>query len=162
MEMDMLTFRDEPRFSDIEDIARILGESGFFNQEEQEVGVSLVRERLDKGVDSGYYFQFGEIDREVVAYTCFGPIPGTKSSYDLYWIAVDNKRRGCGLGSLLLVQTEVLIREMGGTRVYIETSSSPLYEPTRSFYVRNGYILEATLQDYYAPQDHKLMYVKVI
>ncbi len=158
--MEPYTFREQPVLTDIQSIASILNTSGFFNKEEQEVGVSLVRERLQQGESCDYFFQFAEVERSVRGYTCFGPIPGTKSSYDLYWIAVDTTYRGQGLGTLLLRQTEQEIERRGGTRIYIETSSSDLYVPTRSFYERNNYQLEAELKDYYAPNDNKLIYVK--
>ena len=158
--METYTFREQPLESDIQSIASILLTSGFFNAEEQEVGVSLVRERLEQGESCEYYFQFAQVGTSVRGYTCFGPIPGTKSSYDLYWIAVDTTYRGQGLGTLLLRQTEQEIGKRGGTRIYIETSSTELYVPTRSFYERNGYILEAELKDYYEPNDNKLIYVK--
>ena len=158
--MEPYTFREQPVEADIQSIASILGTSGFFNAEEQAVGVSLVRERLEQGEACDYFFQFAEHEGILRGYTCFGPIPGTESSYDLYWIAVDTTHRGQGLGTLLLMQTEQEIERRGGTRIYIETSSSDLYVPTRSFYVRNNYHLEAELQDYYAPGDNKLIYVK--
>lgn len=158
--METYTFREQPIAGDIASIGSILSTSGFFNSEEQEVGVSLVRERLEQGEGCAYFFQFAEHDGHVRGYTCFGPIPGTKSSYDLYWIAVDATYRGQGLGKMLLRQTEQEIGKRGGRRIYIETSSSELYLPTRTFYLHNGYRLEAELKDYYAPLDNKLIYVK--
>ncbi|AEV28746.1 acetyltransferase [Sphaerochaeta pleomorpha str. Grapes] len=160
--MDTSSFREQPVFSDIDAVASILKGSGFFNGQEQQVGVSLVEERLEKGEECGYFFQFSEQNGKVLGYTCFGPIPGTQSSFDLYWIAVDNDFRGKGLGTELLNCSEREIAKRGGTRVYIETSSTPLYVPTRSFYERNGYMLEAELKDYYAPGDNKLLYVKAL
>lgn len=158
--MEPYTFREQPVEADIQSIASILGTSGFFNAEEQAVGVSLVRERLEQGEACDYFFQFAEHEGILRGYTCFGPIPGTKSSYDLYWIAVDTAYRGQGLGKLLLRESEQEIEKRGGSRIYIETSSTDLYVPTRSFYLHNGYHLEAELEDYYAPGDNKLIYVK--
>jgi len=160
--VDGYVFREVPRFSDVDAVASILKTSGFFNTEEVEVGVSLVTERLQKGEDCGYFFQFAQWGNKLRGYTCFGPIPGTQSSYDLYWIAVDMVHRGQGLGTQLLQHTEEEIAKRQGKRIYIETSSTPLYRPTRSFYEHNGYRLEAQLEDYYAPSDDKLMYVKVL
>ena len=160
--MDILRYREQPVVSDSKVVATILKESGFFNTEEQEVGVSLVTERLEKGEQSGYFFQFAERDDVVKGYTCFGPIPGTQTSFDLYWIAVESQLRGQGIGKNLLLHTEMEIAKRGGTRVYIETSSTDLYRPTRSFYEKNGYYLEAQLKDYYAPGDNKLLYVKIL
>lgn len=158
--METYTYREQPIDADLLSVASILNTSGFFNTEEQDVGVSLVRERLEHGEKCGYFFQFAEHEGSVRGYTCFGPIPGTKSSYDLYWIAVEGTCRGQGLGTMLLKKSEEEIRTRGGTRIYIETSSSALYQPTRSFYMRNGYQMEAELQAYYAPGDNKLIYVK--
>ncbi len=158
--METYIFREQPRESDLLSVASILSTSGFFNPAEQEVGVSLVCERLEQGEACDYFFQFAEHEGLVRGYTCFGPIPGTESSYDLYWIAVDTTCRGQGLGTMLLRKSEQAIGKRGGTRVYIETSSRELYLPTRTFYLHNGYHLEAELKDYYAPLDNKLIYVK--
>jgi ribosomal protein S18 acetylase RimI-like enzyme len=158
--MNTLVMREQPRESDIEAVASILKRSGFFNREEQEVGVSLVKERLQLGEPSLYFFQFAQRQQQVLGYTCFGPIPGTQNSYDLYWIAVDPAYQKQGIGSLLLGGTEAEIEKRGGKRIYIETSSSELYVPTRSFYTSHGYQLEARLVHYYAPGDDKLIYVK--
>ncbi len=158
--MDGLCMREPPQESDILSVASILKRTGFFNEEEQEVGVSLVRERLQFGESSLYFFQFAQRQDEVLGYTCFGPIPGTQNSYDLYWIAVDPVYQKQGIGVSLLTSTEAEIQKRGGKRIYIETSSSALYVPTRRFYTSHGYQLEATLAHYYAPDDAKLIYVK--
>jgi len=160
--MNMLLYREQPVVSDKKVVATILKDSGFFNKEEQKVGVSLIEERLTKGKSCGYFFQFAQQDNRVKGYTCFGPIPGTQSSYDLYWIAVSPELRGKGIGKDLLIHTEKEIAKKGGSRVYIETSSTELYKPTRFFYKNNGYFLEAELKDYYAPGDNKMLYVKVL
>jgi hypothetical protein len=44
----------------------------------------------------------------------------------------------------------------------VETSSRPLYEPTRRFYLACGYRLEAQLEDFYAPGDGKVIFLKVL
>ena len=136
--------------------------SGFFYDEEVEVAVELVEERLAKGAKSSYYFLFAEHSGKVVGYTCFGPIPCTKSSYDLYWIVVHNDFRGSGLGTELLRRSEDMISKRGGTRIYAETSSRPQYDPTRAFYQKAGYQQEAVINDFYAPGDSKIVYLKIM
>jgi ribosomal protein S18 acetylase RimI-like enzyme len=136
--------------------------TGFFRAAEIEIAVELVSERLSRGEASGYHFLFAQKSGRVLGYTCFGPIPGTLTGHDLYWIAVRSECRRQGVGSALLRLTERAVRRMGGRRLYADTSSQPLYEPTRSFYVRWGFIQEALLRDYYAPGDHKAIYVKVL
>ena len=157
-----MQFREQPIQKDMEAVASILKNSGFFNEEEQEVGVSLVRERLEQGEASLYFFQFAQEGEQVLGYTCFGPIPGTKFSYDLYWIAVKNEYRGQGMGRLIMDRTEEKIKSMGGRRIYIETSSRDQYLPTQKFYETCGYKEEARLKDFYSPFDDKIIYVKAI
>ncbi|MCR4415245.1 MAG: GNAT family N-acetyltransferase [Thermoguttaceae bacterium] len=155
-------FRYEPAAGDRDNVRRIVESSGFFYPAEIEVAVELVDERLAKGLSSGYYFVFAECDGRTVGYTCYGPIAATVASYDLYWIAVEQSCRGKGMGRRLLTETERLIGAAGGRRVYIETSNRPQYLPTRAFYERCGYTIEAVLKDFYAPGDDKAIFVKAL
>ena len=155
-----ISWREEPRPSDANIVKDIITSSGFFSKEEIDVAVELVQERLNKGVTSGYYFLFADRGEEVFGYSCFGPIPCTTESYDIYWIAVQERLRGSGLGKEILERVEQKIRHMGGKRIYVETSSRDQYKPTRSFYMRCGYKEEATLEHFYSPGDHKVIFLK--
>ena len=155
-------FREEVKESDRETTREIVVSSGFFRDDEVDVAVELVDERLRKGVASGYHFLFAEKDGQTVGYTCFGPIACTLFSYDMYWIAVRKDCRSQGLGKELLRRSEETIARMGGRRIYVETSSQEKYDPTRAFYLRRGYWEEARLKEFYAPGDDKVVYVKVL
>ena len=155
-----LTFRTDVRSSDPDAVRGIVVSTGFFNDEEIDIAVELVDEALAKGPASGYFLVFAEMAGETVGYSCHGPIPGTASSFDLYWIAVRDDMRGMGLGRMLMERSEASIRGMGGTRVYIDTSSREQYVPTRGFYESCGYRVDAVLEDFYAPGDSKVIYVK--
>ena len=143
-------------------IRELVEVTGFFYKAEIDVAEELVRERLSKGRESGYYFVLAEDNERLAAYTCYGPIACTASSYDLYWIAVHPEFQGMGLGKRLLKVTERLIREAGGTRVYAETSQRPQYASTRSFYESRGYHQESLLSEFYGPGDGKITYCKVL
>ena len=155
-------WREEPVPTDIVDIVKIVRSTGFFSDEELDIAEELVEERLLKGTESGYYFLFMEMDGKLTGYSCYGPIPGTLNSFDLYWIAVKNESRGMGLGRLILEESEQKIASMKGKRIYIETSSMEQYLPTRKFYEGCGYRAEAQLKNYYAPGDDKIIYVKAL
>ncbi len=157
-----LRFREEPLSTDTAAVREIAESSGFFYPAEIEVACDLVRERLSKGIESGYYFLFAEEDRKAIGYTCFGPVPCTLDSYDLYWIAVHHARRGSGIGRDLLNRSEEIIRNMGGKRIYVETSSRDLYRPTMAFYRACGYKIEAALEDFYGPGDAKVIFLKIL
>ena len=157
-----LTYRKNVRPSDRERVAEIITSTGFFSREEVDIAVELVHEQLEKGSDSGYLFLFAEQAGITVGYACFGPIPGTLASYDLYWIAVHADSQRQGFGKEILAQTETLIAGRKGTKVYVDTSSRQQYEPTRRFYQDCNYRPEAFLKDFYAPGDSKFIFVKDI
>jgi len=153
-------FRENVVPEDAGIVRRLAEGSGAFSPEEVDVAVELVEERLAKGLKSGYHFLFAEESGNVVGYTTYGLTPCTRSSFDLYWIVVDPRLKGRGIGTRLMAETERRIRDLGGTRVYVETSSREDYAATRGFYLHCGYSLEAFLRDFYAPGDSLHIYLK--
>ena len=122
MKKEDLKIRMEPSESDINAIEDIIRSTGFFREDEILVAVELVTERLTKGSASGYEFLFADYQGRTIAYSCYGLIPCTLHSYDLYWIASHNDYRNMGIGSYILELTEKEIKKSGGIGVYIETS----------------------------------------
>ena len=157
-----VSFRYAPVAEDRRRVREIVESTGFFSAAEVDVAVELVDERLAKGEASGYYFVFAELEGRTVGYACYGPIPATAASYDLYWIAVHRDCQGRKYGRILLEESERLIRSAGGRRVYIDTSGRPQYQPTRAFYEHFEFRCEAVLEDFYAPGDGKVIYVKLV
>lgn len=157
-----VAFRYEPTPDDRRAVRELVESTGFFSPAEADVAVELIDERLAKGEASCYHFVFAEAEGQMLAYSCFGPIPATAASWDLYWIVVRKSHQRAGLGRLLLAESERLIQAAGGSRVYVDTSSRPQYEPTRLFYERSGYGKAALLDDFYAPGDGKAVYLKIL
>ncbi len=153
-------FREVVFETDGDRVREIVSSTGFFHAAEIDIAAELVAERLSRGTESGYCFVFLEEGGRVSGYSCFGPVPGTLASFDLYWIAVHRDRQGAGRGRILLARTEERIRQAGGRRLYAETSGRPQYRPTRRFYRHAGFRREARLRDFYAPGDDKLIFVK--
>ena len=160
--MKPITYRQNIEPADLGAILNIVQGSGFFSVAEVELACELAKDRLEHGEQSSYQFLFAENDEQVVGYTCYGLVPATAGSYDLYWIAVSETKRGCGLGKILLQKTEELIVNAGGMQLYAETSSRSQYTSTQRFYENGGYILEAVLKDFYAQGDSKMIYSKVL
>jgi len=158
----LLKFRAVARDDDRQTVRRLVASTGVFSPIEIDVAVELVDDWMARGAQSDYRFLFAERDGRTVGYTCYGPIALTRASFDLYWIAVDKSLQGLRIGRALLQRTEELILAAGGRHVYIETSNRPDYAPTRGFYLRCGYVLEALLKDFYAPGDDKAIYSKAL
>jgi len=157
-----MQFREELTELDLKAVRDLVTATGFFTPDEVNIAVELVEDALREGPKSGYNFLFLESGNRLVAYACYGLIPATDTSYDLYWIAVDPGVQGQGVGKRVLYEAENRIQKLGGRRDYIETSSRDLYVPTRCFYLRCGYREEATLKDFYRDGDSKVIYSKVL
>ncbi|MDY0165815.1 MAG: GNAT family N-acetyltransferase [Thermoguttaceae bacterium] len=156
------TFRHSIVHGDRDQVRAIVESTGFFNPEEIEIAVELVDERLAKGAASGYEFVFADVGGETAGYACFGRVPLTQSSFDLYWVAVRAGQQRGGLGRALVEEVERLVAEMGGGRVYADTSGRGQYAPTRAFYAAMGYSQAAVLPDFFAPGDDKVVFAKPV
>jgi len=148
---------------DKEKILALLSQRGTFNQDEIRVAIELLEEKLGHPQREDYEI-FCALDGtdDLVGYICFGPIPMTEGCYDLYWIVVDERRSREGIGQKLLTFMEGFVVGKRARRVYLDTSSTPPYEPARSFYVKHGYGLVSVLEDFYRPGDDKMIYMKEV
>lgn len=157
-----LTVRRGLETGDRPSIAALLEATGFFNPEELAVALELVDDRLSLREASHYRFLVAELAGAVVGYACWGVIPGTADSVDLYWIAVAPTAQGAGVGRALLEDAERWIASEGRHRIWIETAGRSQYQPTRAFYLARGCEVAAELVDYYGPGDDKVIFLKVL
>jgi ribosomal protein S18 acetylase RimI-like enzyme len=158
-----MRWRASLKKSDVAAVPALVAKTGFFSAPEIDVAAELVEETLQRGKASGYRFVLADDPANPGAlrgYTCFGPIPATASSFDLYWIAVDPGEQGKGFGGKLMRKSERIARDMQGTQMFIDTSGREQYKPTRAFYECMGYQVVARIADFYAPGDDKVIYGK--
>ena len=141
-------------------ILEILYRTRMFTPLEIEVARELIDAWLYHPEQKDYILYTAEGEGKVTGYVCYGPTPATEGTFDLYWIAVDPLYQRSGIGKQLLLFTEKRVQEGNGRLIIIETSSQEKYAPTRSFYERNGYTLEARIKDFYRVGDDRLIYVK--
>jgi len=148
---------------DRKSVEDILRSTGYFYEFEIQTALEIADETISKGVDRSGYHWMKIIDEDgLIAFANYGKNAFSTHSWDLYWIAVHQNSRNKKLGSVLLKAIEDDIREMGGKILWIETSGRPLYKSTESFYMKNGYQLQASLTDFYGPGDPKQIYSKVL
>ncbi|MBK6794234.1 MAG: GNAT family N-acetyltransferase [Anaerolineales bacterium] len=144
-------------------VQEITAKAGVFNQEE----VDCVREIWDDYVnlgaeECGYNFIVERNGDQVLGFACYGPRDLTDGVFDLYWIAVHPDARRDGVGKRLLTASEEAVRALGGRMLIAETSGTPLYEPTRKFYLGMGYSAEAVIKDFYSDGDDLAIFVKKV
>ena len=145
---------DRPR------IAGILESAGAFQDHEVAIGLELVDESLNPGPSTDYGWFLAERDGEVVGFACYGPVPLTVGTFDLYWIAVDPEARGLGVASRLDEAVTGAVRALEGRWLLAETSSTAPYGPAHAFYARRGYRLLGRIEDYYRSGDDRLTFGK--
>lgn len=154
-------FRDRVQPADVEAVRGLVRATGYFSDEEVAIAAELVGEALARGAEAGYEFLFAEdAGGRLCGYSCYGRVPCSTVSWDLYWIAVHPSGQGAGLGRRLLRETERRARENGGLALYAETSGREQYASTRAFYERSGYATAGVFADFYAPGDAKHTYCR--
>jgi GNAT superfamily N-acetyltransferase len=101
-----------------------------------------------------------EKEGHIHGFVYFAPAEMTVQTWYIYWIFVEKSIQAKGIGSKLLKSAEEEATAAGGRLMLIETSGLPIYEPTRKFYVKHGYRLEATLHDFYEDGDDLTVFWK--
>jgi len=133
-----------------------------FEPHEVAVAEELLDSYLAFSTNSGYYVLIAEIDSRSIGYICYGPVPVTKGSWDIYWMAVARQEQNKGIGKALLLSAEENIRQEQGRLSFIETSAKPGYEKTRRFYISRGYRQVCRIADFYSIGDDKIIFQKSI
>ena len=143
---------------DRETVGRLLHTSGAFTIEEQRVALELVDDAIARGL-SGDYLAFVAVrDGGVVGYVCLGKTPLTESTWHLYWICVDVRRQGSGIGRALQSHAEAFARSRGAARLVVETSGQSSYARARRFYEVRGYRPVGRIPDFYKAGDDCVVY----
>ena len=148
--------------ADTDALVALTDATGFFKPHE----VETLREVLDdyhaESHELGHVCRTWDEDGSPAGFAYYAPTAMTDRTWELWWIVVDKARQGRGLGGQLLAAVEDDVRRLGGRLLLIETSSQPLYEPTRRFYLRHGYEQVAHVPDFYADGDGKLIFARRI
>jgi len=124
------------------------------------IAEELIDAFLNSPEASGYRVLVADTSGSVAGYVCYGEAPLTRSTWDVYWIAVDRARRGGGVGKTLMAGAEQDIKASGCRLVVIETSGTASYNSTRRFYAAIGYSEVANIADYYDIGDGLVILVK--
>ena len=141
----------------IEEITRAVGRF-----REDEVLVALeVFDAATRGGDPSYRLLGAELEGKLVGWICWGATPCTLGTYDLYWMAVEPRVQGSGVGTALVEEMER--RLVGQARlIVVETAGRSDYAATRAFYQARGYRAAAKIPDFYAPGDDQVVFVKQV
>ena len=145
------------------EVSRLLSQAKTFNDQEVQVALEVVGDALRRP-EKADYCAFCALNSNggLAGYICFGPIPMTEGCYDLYWIVVDKAFSRRGVGGKLFEFMENFVIKKGARRIYVDTSSTPPYEPARALYEKHGYRVVGLLEDFYRKGDHKVIFMKEV
>lgn len=146
--------------SDKASLMEILKRIPEFEPEEIGIAEEVIDSYLKDPVNSGYYVLVAELDSSLAGYIQYGNTPLTNGTWDIYWMAIEPRLQGKGIGKVLMGVAETDIKKREGRLILIETSSKPLYEKTRNFHVGRGYALTCRIADFYSPGDDLLIFTK--
>ena len=149
------------RAADRPAVAEIVSAVGNFKPVEIDCALELVDIYLREKDQKDYRIVAAEDDQgRVRGYACWGPVPLTRGTFDLYWIATHPDAQGLGFGRALMTFVEDRVREEQGRLLVLETSSKESYTNTVRFYNRLGYEEVSRIPDFYDVGDDKVTIVK--
>ncbi len=93
-----------------------------------------------------------------VAYCAPEPVSSGTWNLLMLWTRQDQHRKG--YGSALVKQVEAALHERMARLLIVETSGLDDFAPARNFYERCGFRQEATVKNFFAEGDDKLIYTK--
>lgn len=135
--------------------------TGMFKKLEIEVLGELLRDWHASLATEGHLCRtLREADGTPVGFVYYAPAVMTKGTWHLYWLVVDKNAQGRGLGRRMVRHAEADARKLGAHHLLAETSGTARYAPTRAFYDKVGYSVEARVRDFYAPGDDQVIYRK--
>ena len=118
---------------------------------------------LDTLPADGYFIYEEKNNDELCGFVIFAKTPLTQSNWDIYWVVVDKKYQGKGIGSRLIRAVEAYILEKDGfATMRLETSSRKEYVGTRIFYVKNGFKESGRIPGFYALGDDLVTFYKKV
>ena len=150
--------------NDREKLVNIINDIKIFNENDKKIAIELIDETIALENINAYDYNIFiyEHDKKILGYHCTGKRYLTEGVFDLYWIVVDNKQHGKGVGKELLKHAEQFVKDNQGYLILAETSSREEYDSTRKFYVKNNYEVIAKIKDFYKVGEDLIIFGKYL
>jgi ribosomal protein S18 acetylase RimI-like enzyme len=145
--------------ADTDALFAILAESGQFDGGGVEYVADVLRRHLGEGSDAIW---MTADDGEPIAFAYCGPEPVASGVWNLWMLWTRRDRVGRGHGADLVETIERRLTDISTRRLIVETSSLDAFAPARAFYRKCGFEHEATVRDFFADGDDKLIYTKTL
>jgi ribosomal protein S18 acetylase RimI-like enzyme len=150
--------------SDYKKLKDFLADMDIFTENEKTTMLTEIKQiYLELKAKEREYFVVSAVEEgKLLGVGCYGIEDMNWEIFDIFWIVVHPDAQGKGVGKSLVGYIEAQLRKRGVRKIIFETSSSERYAPTRKFYEKIGYSMEAQIKDYFAVGDHKCIYTKAL
>ncbi|MEL7279879.1 MAG: GNAT family N-acetyltransferase [Pseudomonadota bacterium] len=108
------------------------------------------------------FWRTARMEDLVVGFCYTMPEMLAEGAWNIAAIAVAQGKQGRGIGKALLGAVEHELRARGQRLVIVDTSSTEDFAETRAFYLNAGYEEEARIRDFWADDDDKVVFRKVL
>lgn len=142
-------------------LCRLAAETAVFYDTEIETLRAVLDDYHDSARDYGHICRTWH-EPGPVGFVYHAPVEMTDRTWEVWWIVVDAKLQGRGIGRKIMHEVERDLTARGQRLLLIETSSLPRYEPTRQFYLRLGYAEAARIPHFYRAGDDKVIFSKLL
>jgi ribosomal protein S18 acetylase RimI-like enzyme len=143
--------------TDTKAILEIAQESGQFDAAGLAHVEGVLAEHLS-GDGDGFWLTADDGDPVGVAYCA--PEPVTEGTWNLLMLWTRADRHGRGHGAALVNQAMRELSARQARLLLVETSGLPAFAPARAFYAKCGFAHEATIKNFFAAGDDKLVFTK--
>lgn len=103
-----------------------------------------------------------EVDGRAVGFCYAAAEKLTDGTWNMLAIAVLPSQQGNGIGSVIVSKLEDLLREQGQRLLIADTSGTEQFARTREFYLKQGYTEEARIRNFWAREDDKITFIRVL
>lgn len=101
-------------------------------------------------------------DGEPVGVAYCAPEPVTRGTWNLLMLWTRADRHGRGHGAALVQHLERELTKREARLLIVETSGLASFGPARRFYSKCGFLQEATIKNFFAAGDDKLVFTKLV
>jgi ribosomal protein S18 acetylase RimI-like enzyme len=140
-------------------LLHIVEQSGQFDDD----GLAHVRGTLAQHFDGhGGGIWLTADDGEPVGVAYCAPEPVAAGTWNLLMLWTRSDRLGRGHGAALVNRLEQELHARRARLLIVETSGTPHFAAARAFYVKCGFAHEASIKNFFAAGDDKLVFTKLL
>lgn len=138
-------------------IEAILAHSGAFDRD----GLAHVRATLEHDLaQQSDAIWLTALEGVPVGVAYVAPEPLAHATWNLRMIWTRHDKSGAGYGRQLIERIDAELRVRHARLLIVETSGLPTFAAARAFYTKVGFEHEATIRDFFAAGDDKLVFTK--